>query len=127
MIPQCGQPQTRVIDTIFGVLGLCLIVTIPAQPRNPGSPLALAFLFIRPFLTDWDRHKIQWSLSVEAHPCQRHTIIEIDITIYPKALPRSESESETSLILFMCSSRILVGVIGNSIDILLGLLITLEV
>jgi hypothetical protein len=74
--------------------------------------LALAFLFNRPFLTGWDSHNISgaspWRhiLPVEAHPGQRHAFFEIGITTYPRALPRSESESETSLFLFMCSSRI---------------------
>ncbi|KAJ5199902.1 hypothetical protein N7472_005106 [Penicillium cf. griseofulvum] len=62
--------RQEIIDTIF-------------SSRCAGSPLALAFIFIRPFLTDWDSHNIRWDLSVEAHPGQRHTFIQIDISTYP--------------------------------------------
>ncbi|KAJ5528987.1 hypothetical protein N7527_002380 [Penicillium freii] len=71
----------EIVDTIFGIRRLDLIVIIPAQPRRAGSPLALAFIFIKFFLTDCDGHDIQWGLPVKAHPGQR--LIQIHIDTYP--------------------------------------------
>lgn len=85
--------RQEIVDTIFRVRRLRIIVIIPAQPRRPGSPLALAFIFIRPFLTDWDSHNIQWGLSVEARPGQRQTFIEIDITTYPNGSTQEREQN----------------------------------
>lgn len=73
----------EIVDTIFGIRRLGLIVIIPAQSRRAGSPLALAFIFIKSFLTDWESHNIQWGLFVNAHPRQRQTLIQIYIDTYP--------------------------------------------
>ncbi|KAJ5496711.1 hypothetical protein N7463_008698 [Penicillium fimorum] len=82
-----------IINTIFRIRRLRLIVIIPAQRRCPGSPLALAFIYIRPFLTDWDNNNIQWGLSVQAHPGQRQTFIEIDITTYPSGTAQQREQN----------------------------------
>jgi hypothetical protein len=69
------------------------MVIIPAQARCAGSPLALAFVFIRPFLTDWDSNNIRWDLAVEAHPGQRHTFIQIDISTYSSGTPQERERN----------------------------------
>jgi hypothetical protein len=77
--------RQEIINTIVTVRRLRLVVIIPAEPRRSGSPLPLAFLFIQPFLSDWDERGICWGLSVCAHPDQRQTYIQIDISTFPGA------------------------------------------
>ncbi|KAJ5558397.1 hypothetical protein N7535_008607 [Penicillium sp. DV-2018c] len=77
--------RQAVLDTIISVRRLRLIVVIPAEPNRPGSPLPLAFVFIEPFLADWNQRDISWGLSVNAHPEQRLAYIQIDISTYPGA------------------------------------------
>ncbi|KAJ5121482.1 uncharacterized protein N7515_009443 [Penicillium bovifimosum] len=77
--------RQEILDTIMTVRRLRLMVIIPAAPRRSGSPLPLAFLFIQPFLSDWDELDISWGLSVRAHPDQRQTYIQIDISTFPGA------------------------------------------
>ncbi|CAI7584720.1 unnamed protein product [Penicillium glandicola] len=93
----------EIVETIFRVRRLRLIVIIPAQPGHAGSPLALAFIFIRPFLTDWDSHGIQWGLSVETHPGQGQAFIEIDLTTYPSS-PAKERQRKVALPVYVLQS-----------------------
>ncbi|KAJ5817649.1 hypothetical protein N7447_007657 [Penicillium robsamsonii] len=85
--------RQEIIATIFRIRRLRLIVIIPAQRRCSGSPLALAFIYIRPFLTDWDNNNIQWGLLVQANPGQRQTFIEIDITTYPSGTAQQREQN----------------------------------
>lgn len=85
--------RQEVLDKILAERKLRLMVIIPANANIPGSPLCFAYVFLAPFLQDWELNNIHWGINLISLPNQDEAFLRIDLSTYPAGTEEELAQS----------------------------------